>query len=48
MILVIISCEVISRRHLSTARRLAEWAIAITSIPVAVALWQIGAAAFHG
>jgi hypothetical protein len=47
-VLVIISCEVIGRRRVPVARRLAEWAVAITSIPVVVALWQIGAAAFHG
>lgn len=47
-VLVIVSCEVISRRRLPVARRLAEWAVAITSIPVVVALWQIGAAILRG
>lgn len=42
VVFVILLCEVIGRHRESTGRRLAEWAVAITCIPVLVALIQIG------
>jgi hypothetical protein len=42
VVLVIVLCEVIGRRKSETGRRLAEWAVAITAIPVIVALVQMG------
>jgi hypothetical protein len=42
VIVVIILCEVIGRHRDSTGRRLAEWAVAVTVIPVLVALTQMG------
>ena len=41
VVLVISICEVVGRRKETTARRLAEWAVAITAIPVAVGLVQL-------
>ena len=41
VVLVIAICEVVGRRKEPTARRLAEWAVAITAIPVAVGLVQL-------
>ncbi|MDX9912029.1 MAG: DUF5658 family protein [Phycisphaerales bacterium] len=41
VVLVIAICEVVGRRREPTARRLAEWAVAITAIPVAVGLVQL-------
>jgi len=38
---VIILCEVVGRRHNETGRKLAEWAIAITSIPVLLSFVQL-------
>jgi hypothetical protein len=40
--LVIVLCEVIGHHKGAVGRRLAEWAVAITSIPVIVALIQMG------
>ena len=45
--LVIIICEIIGRRRADVGRRLAEWAVAITTIPVAVALYQMGRDVFY-
>jgi len=40
--LVVVLCEVIGRHRDATGRRIAEWAVAITVIPVLVALVQMG------
>lgn len=45
--LIIVVCEVVGRRRGGTGRRLAEWSVAITSIPVVVALIQLGADVHH-
>ena len=42
VVLVVVLCELIGRRKDETGRRIAEWAVAITSIPVLVALVQMG------
>ena len=42
VLLVIWICEIIGRRRVETGRRLAEWAVAITTIPIIVALFQMG------
>lgn len=42
VVLVIGVCELIGRRRDAAGRRLAEWAVAITAIPVVVAAVQIG------
>lgn len=42
VVLVVVLCEVIGRRKDKAGRRLAEWAVAITSIPVVLALIQMG------
>ena len=41
VLLVVVLCEIIGRYRSETGRRLAEWAVAITSIPVIVALVQM-------
>jgi len=41
VILVVCICEVVGRRKRETGRRLAEWAVAISAIPVVVALVQM-------
>jgi hypothetical protein len=41
VVIVIVLCEIIGRRKDQTGRRLAEWAIALTVIPVALALIQM-------
>lgn len=41
VIFIIVMCEVISRRRDEVARRLAEWSVAVTTIPVVVSLVQI-------
>jgi hypothetical protein len=38
---VVCLCEVIGRRRYSAGRRLATWAVAITCVPVAMALAQL-------
>lgn len=38
---VVLICEIVGRRDLARGRRLAEWAVAITSIPVIVAVIQL-------
>lgn len=38
---IVLICEFVGRRHPARGRWLAEWAVAITSIPVIVALIQI-------
>jgi len=42
VIVVIVLCELIGRRRDIAGRRMAEWAVAITTIPVIVALFQMG------
>lgn len=42
VLFVVLICEAIGRRRAATGRRLAEWAVAITAIPVVVALYQMG------
>lgn len=42
VVVVILLCEIIGRYSDRTARRLAEWAVAITAIPVIIALVQMG------
>lgn len=42
VVVVVVLCEVIGRHRDATGRRLAEWAVAITAIPVVVALVQMG------
>lgn len=39
---VIVLCEIIGRMRLITGRRLAQWAIGISLVPVVVALVQLG------
>lgn len=41
VVLVICVCEFVGRRRPKTGRRLAEWAIAISAIPVVISLFQI-------
>lgn len=43
VLLVVVICEVIGRRKTHAGRRLAEWAVAISSVPVVLALLQIAA-----
>jgi len=41
VLLVVAICEVVGRRNDRTGRKLAEWAVAITAIPVVVSLVQL-------
>ena len=41
VVFVIFLCETVGRRKHLSGKQLAEWAIAITCIPVAVALYQL-------
>lgn len=41
VVLVVVLCEVIARKKPATGRRLAEWAVALSSIPVVIALLQL-------
>jgi len=41
VVLVVCICETVGRRHYRVGRKLAEWAVAITAIPVILALVQI-------
>jgi hypothetical protein len=41
VVFVIIMCEWVARRNLRAGRKLSEWSIAITSIPVIVSLYQL-------
>jgi hypothetical protein len=45
---VVVCCEAIARRNARTGGRLAEWAVAISAIPVAVAGAQLVAAGAMG
>jgi hypothetical protein len=42
VVVVVVLCEVIGRHRDSIGRRIAEWAVAVTVIPVLVALVQMG------
>jgi hypothetical protein len=42
VVLVVVLCEIIGRHKEETGRRIAEWAVAITAIPVVLALIQMG------
>ncbi len=46
-VLVIWICEHIGRSRLATARRLAEWAIAISAIPSVLSLTQLAVVAYQ-
>lgn len=48
VLLVIAICEVIGRRQERAGRRLAEWAIALSAIPVVLALAQVATAVANG
>lgn len=41
VVFVVLLCEAVGRRREGAGKTLAEWAIAITCIPVAVALYQL-------
>jgi len=41
VVFVVLLCEIVGRRRHGAGKRLAEWAIAITCIPVAAALYQL-------
>jgi hypothetical protein len=41
VVFVVMLCEVVGRRRPGAGKTLAEWAIAITCIPVAAALYQL-------
>jgi hypothetical protein len=42
VVVVVVLCEVIGRHRDATGRRIAEWAVAVSVIPVLVALTQMG------
>ena len=42
VMVVIAVCEIVGRRDLRVGRKLAEWSVAVTLIPVVLALWQLG------
>jgi hypothetical protein len=46
-ILVISICEHVGRVRLATAKRVAEWAIAISAIPSVLSLTQLGFVAYQ-
>ena len=41
VVLVIVLCEVIGRRRDKIAKRLAEWSVAVTAIPVVLSIYQL-------
>jgi len=41
VVLVIVLCEVIGRRRDRIARLLAEWSVALTSIPILLSIYQL-------
>lgn len=41
VVFVIVMCEWVGRRQPRMGVKLAEWAVAITTIPVVVSLWQL-------
>lgn len=44
VVFVVVMCEAVSRRNMRTGTKLAEWAVAITAIPVVLALLQLSIA----
>lgn len=46
-ILVIAICEHVGRTRLATAKRVAEWAIAISAVPSVLSLTQLGVVAYQ-
>ena len=48
VVLVVIICEFVGRHRDKTGRRVAEWAIALTAIPVVVAIVQLLVLALRG
>ena len=47
VLLVIFICEIVGRRNDKTGRRLAEWSVAITAIPVVVSVIQLLVLVYH-
>lgn len=41
VVLVIVLCEAIGRRRDDIGRKLAEWSVAVTSIPIVLSLYQL-------
>lgn len=41
VVLVLVVCEVVGRRKVEVGRRLSEWAVALSSVPVVVTLAQV-------
>ena len=48
VVIVVVICEFVGRHRNKTGRRVAEWAIALTAIPVVVAIVQLLVVAFRG
>ena len=48
VVLVVVICEFVGRQRDKTGRRVAEWAIALTAIPVVVAIVQLLVVALRG
>ena len=48
VVFVVVICEFVGRHRDKTGRRVAEWAIALTAIPVVVAIVQLLVVAFRG
>jgi len=46
VILVIVICEIVGRVKFASGKRLAEWAVALTAIPVVVAIVQMAVDTF--
>ena len=42
VVLVVLICEYVGRRRPRLGKKIAEWAVAISAVPVAVALIQMG------
>lgn len=47
VLLVIFICEIVGRRNDKTGRRLAEWSVAITAIPVVISIVQLLVLVYH-
>lgn len=47
VMLVVCICEIVGRRRDRTGRKLAEWAVAVTTIPVVLSFVQLLIAAFR-
>jgi hypothetical protein len=46
VVLVIVICEIVGRAKFASGKRLAEWAVALTAIPVVVAIVQMAVDTF--